>query len=194
MSMGIVGPTRYPIWTGTQRRKSSLISKSFVPVVFLTKNFCRLMRRLNRPLELFCVPWMSFVLHNLHNRIFQTSDGETEYFPIVKSWFEAISDPLWSNTLPETNSSPLKMDGWNTTFLLGRPIFRGYVSFREGNIHCQTAGKIGKILMKIWSGCLDSKPLYVETWFLDVRKWRLPIFSRDWRKICEHYVISMVKL
>ena len=24
------------------------------------------------------------------------------------------------------------MDGWNTTFLLGRPIFIGYVSFREG--------------------------------------------------------------
>ena len=24
------------------------------------------------------------------------------------------------------------MDGWNTTFLLGRPIFKGYVSFREG--------------------------------------------------------------
>ena len=23
------------------------------------------------------------------------------------------------------------MDGWNITFLLGRPIFRGYVSFRE---------------------------------------------------------------
>ena len=28
-------------------------------------------------------------------------------------------------TLPETNSSPLKMDGWNTSFLLGNPIFRG---------------------------------------------------------------------
>ena len=28
-------------------------------------------------------------------------------------------------TLPETNSSPLKMDGWNTSFLLGWPIFRG---------------------------------------------------------------------
>ena len=27
-------------------------------------------------------------------------------------------------TLPETNSSHLKMDGWNTCFLLGRPIFR----------------------------------------------------------------------
>ena len=24
------------------------------------------------------------------------------------------------------------MDGWNTTLLLGSPIFRGYVSFREG--------------------------------------------------------------
>ena len=24
------------------------------------------------------------------------------------------------------------MDGWNTTFLLGSPIFRGYVSFRDG--------------------------------------------------------------
>ena len=27
-------------------------------------------------------------------------------------------------------SSPLKIDGWKTTFLLGRPILRGYVSFR----------------------------------------------------------------
>ena len=36
-------------------------------------------------------------------------------------------------TLPETNSSPLKNDGWNASFLLGWPIFRGYVSFREGN-------------------------------------------------------------
>ena len=38
------------------------------------------------------------------------------------------------DTLLETNSWPLKMDGWNTTFLLGRPIFRGHVSFREGNL------------------------------------------------------------
>ncbi len=27
---------------------------------------------------------------------------------------------------------PLKMDGWNTSFLFKWPIFRGYVSFREG--------------------------------------------------------------
>ena len=41
---------------------------------------------------------------------------------------------LVSYTLPETNVAP--ENGWleYTTFLLGsRPIFRGYVSFREGN-------------------------------------------------------------
>ena len=37
------------------------------------------------------------------------------------------------DTLPETNSSHLKMRDWKTSFLLGWPIFRGYVSFREGN-------------------------------------------------------------
>ena len=35
------------------------------------------------------------------------------------------------------------MDGSNTTFLLGRPIFRGYVSFREGK-------KIRSFLFGIW--------------------------------------------
>ena len=28
--------------------------------------------------------------------------------------------------------SPLEMDGWKMSFLLGWPIFRGYVCFREG--------------------------------------------------------------
>ena len=39
-------------------------------------------------------------------------------------------------TLPETNSSPLKMDGW--AFGAFRPIFKGKlaVSFREGNWDC----------------------------------------------------------
>ena len=36
-----------------------------------------------------------------------------------------------NTTLPETNSSPLKMDGWKTSFLLGCHLLRGYVSFRE---------------------------------------------------------------
>ena len=35
-------------------------------------------------------------------------------------------------TLPETNIAS-KIGGRETSFLLGRPIFRGYVSFREGN-------------------------------------------------------------
>ena len=38
----------------------------------------------------------------------------------------------WTNTLPKTNSSHLKMDVWKISFLLGWPIFRCYVSFREG--------------------------------------------------------------
>ena len=37
-------------------------------------------------------------------------------------------------TLPKTNSSPLKMDGWKTNFLLGVCLFSWAlaVSFREG--------------------------------------------------------------
>ena len=37
-------------------------------------------------------------------------------------------------TPPKTNSSHLKMDGWNTSFLLGPGLFSGAlaVSFREG--------------------------------------------------------------
>ena len=46
--------------------------------------------------------------------------------------FLALGKKSPGNTLPETNSSHLKMDGWNITSLLGWPIFRGYVSFREG--------------------------------------------------------------
>ena len=49
---------------------------------------------------------------------------------------ERVSDvgELIMITLPETNSSHLKMDGWNTSFVLGWPIFRCYVSFREGTL------------------------------------------------------------
>ena len=32
---------------------------------------------------------------------------------------------------PETNIMHRKIDGWKMSFLLGRPIFSGYVSFRE---------------------------------------------------------------
>ena len=39
----------------------------------------------------------------------------------------------WKSTVPETNTLPLKMDAWNMICLLGRAIFKGYVSFRESN-------------------------------------------------------------
>ena len=46
-------------------------------------------------------------------------------------FFKWVVQPPTS-TLPKTNSLHLKMDGWNTTYLLGWPIFRGEnVSFRE---------------------------------------------------------------
>ena len=37
-------------------------------------------------------------------------------------------------TLPETNSSPLKMDGWNTTFLLGPGLFSGAKMLVSGRV------------------------------------------------------------
>ena len=38
----------------------------------------------------------------------------------------------------------LKMDGWNTSFLWGNPIFRGYVSFTEGK--CQ----VSALVVELW--------------------------------------------
>ena len=40
------------------------------------------------------------------------------------------------------------MDGWNTTFLLGRPIFRGYVSFREGSTY--QISDLGILVLPRW--------------------------------------------
>ena len=57
-------------------------------------------------------------------------------------------------TLPETNSSDLKMDGWNTNFLVGWPIFRGELlvlgCFRE----CKPATLIVKWFDKVTSSGL----------------------------------------
>jgi len=50
---------------------------------------------------------------------------------------------VFPTTLPETNSSHLKIDGWKTLFPLGiRPIFDGEmaVSFREGSHDMQPKG------------------------------------------------------
>ena len=42
-----------------------------------------------------------------------------------------VRDVLKIHT-PQTNTSHLNMDGWVTRFLLGRPMFRGYISFGDG--------------------------------------------------------------
>ena len=52
-------------------------------------------------------------------------------------------------TLPETNSSHLKMDGWKTSFLLGWPMFMGYVSFREG-IHTEKQPDFFVVICSSW--------------------------------------------
>ena len=51
-------------------------------------------------------------------------------------------------TLPETNSSPLKNCGWETTFLLGPGPFSGVfaVSFREGRSFLKFALDLNNIL------------------------------------------------
>ena len=56
-----------------------------------------------------------------------------KFGPVTATWnlFFKVRFPEISaaTTLPETNSSHLKMDGWKDEFRLC--IFRGYVSFRE---------------------------------------------------------------
>ena len=58
---------------------------------------------------------------------------QPRYLPprcLLSSCLEILNIASWELTYP------LKMDGWNTTFLLGNPIFRCYVSFREGIPSC----------------------------------------------------------
>ena len=48
-------------------------------------------------------------------------------------------------TLPETNSSPLKMDGWNTTFLLSYWVsadFQGRLLLVLGRVAILHSGKL----------------------------------------------------
>ena len=49
-------------------------------------------------------------------------------------------------TLPETNSSPLKIDPWKRRFLLETTIFRGYVSFRE----CIVCGTLNSWMLAVF--------------------------------------------
>ena len=90
---------------------------------------------------------VSFIISETQNRSFGSSMTPSHsvsvepWIPIeIGRWIGGFLKPPapylhkqdFEVTLPETNSSPLKMDGWNTSFLLGWPMFRGYVSFRQG--------------------------------------------------------------
>ncbi len=46
------------------------------------------------------------------------------------------------------------MDGWNTTFLLGRPIFRGYVSLPEGTQTGNLCSACG-VGVSLFAGAVD---------------------------------------
>ena len=67
----------------------------------------------------------------------------------------------WSGigiTLPETNSSHLRMDGWNTSFLWEWRIFRGYVSFKEGILKKDAAKRRGSINIRETCSCIYDIP------------------------------------
>ena len=74
---------------------------------------------------------------------------------VILSILYFISLRTKQSTLPETNIAP-ENEGWNTTFLLGRPIFRCYVSFREGisfmGFHNLPALPISSIIAGLGSG------------------------------------------
>lgn len=96
------------------------------------------------------VYFLGVIIYHLH-----IGDGQktASYFVLHERLFFSIMRATWSSiaimgrflvmgflseiffhmTLPKSNSSPLKMDGWQIKRPLARPIFRGYVSFMEGN-------------------------------------------------------------
>ena len=77
------------------------------------------------------------------------------------------------NTPWKFNSSPLKMDGWKMSFLLGFPIFRGYVKLRGGiwtwvallkNRFCKTDTSSHHHLTPL------VQPIYPSWWFQPIWK------------------------
>ena len=80
-------------------------------------------------------PMIPMVLPN-HGHVFRGLEPPTEADPNFDVAGEPTCKAKTINTAvtipPQTNSSPLKNGGWETTFLLGRPMFRGYVTVLLG--------------------------------------------------------------
>ena len=88
-------------------------------------------------------------LHSLHGCLHISAVGRNPRYTIP--WSESGSKYLAClgknvrsslGALPETNSSHLKMDGWNISFIVGWPIFRGYVSLPEGTLPKANSSKL----------------------------------------------------
>ena len=62
--------------------------------------------------------------------------------PTSKLCKDVRCNQWWWDSLPKTNSSSLKIGGWKTIFLLGNPMFRCYIRFREGNPVTSSCTKI----------------------------------------------------
>ena len=90
--------------------------------------------RINIPLT-WCPPFVGFMASS---PLFESADSN-----IHISCSKGNPGSISTRKIPGRNPAQaipslkltwhLKMDGWNTSFLLGWPIFRGYVSFRECN-------------------------------------------------------------
>ena len=86
-------------------------------------------------------PPVFLLVSNLDHRICRLPIADRFTFNhTVKLWDsrEMFGKPrgnVW-DTIPETNSSHLKIDLWKRRFLLETTIFRCYVSFKEGRCRC----------------------------------------------------------
>ena len=121
----------YFFWSFPTYSYSGLVSKHFfvaqksdkiAPITFSDSEHSQLRLRIYRSIIFFskgrkaprktetCSPSGSWV----HQR--NTKAG--------KDKFAGDALPKWVSTPRKFNSSHLKMDGWNTSFILGRPIFR----------------------------------------------------------------------
>ncbi len=103
--------------------------------LYVVQNRCyRFFRPLGKPRVSFVAIWGAIIwdIYPPYTNLLSIVPLRVSFVAIhVFSYKKTVV--ITEHTLPETNSSPLKMDGWNTTFLLGPGLFSGAfaVSFRE---------------------------------------------------------------
>ena len=93
-------------------------------------------------------------------------------------------------TLPETNSSPLKIEPSKRKFLLETSIFRGYVSFRECNPYLPFTSTTGrdvrsmKVEMTFWSLNISVGKIGMPT-MNHFQNW-IPTLETSWHVFSRH--------